>query len=487
MLEVSDEDWEATPAPVRRGVQRLWEDWLRLREQVGKSSQNSSKPPSSDLPSAPKRPVKSPSGRHAGGQPGHADTNRPLVPEDQLAEPPMACRPVSCQHCGYALSDGDCESHPQRHQVIDIPPVVAKVTEYQLFTATCRHCGQTTKAKLPKGTPQGGYGPVVTGTVALFSGAYHLSKRDIAEMLESSFHLPISEASVQRLEQTMSAVLESPWQEACAAVQAAPNVNLDETGFNQQRESDLPTPLTAEPAKELKLKRSWLWVAVCKEAIVFIIRRTRGRQVVQELLGPVFAGLITSDRWSAYNFIDIWRRQLCWAHLLRDFAAITERGGVAKRLGTALLAQTGQMFELWFRVRDGTLAFADFQQAMVPIMARVGTLLQQGADTADSRTATTCKRLVKQKVALWTFVRVAGIEPTNNCAEQAIRAAVIWRKMCFGTQTCAGSRYVERILTVVATCRLQHRSELDYLIDVANAAYSGLPTPSLLSIPKASE
>jgi transposase len=489
-LDVSAEEWAATPAPVRRGVQRLWEELQRLREQVGKTSQNSSKPPSSDPPSAPKRAAKAHTGRHAGGQPCHADTNRALVPADQLKRPPIPCHPATCHHCGHALSAADCPAPPHRHQVIDIPPVVADIIEYQLYTATCPCCGQDTPAALPAGVPAGGYGPVVTAMVTTLTGLYHLSKRAVSDLLGTFFQVPISEATVQHQEQTMSAALQAPWQEVHAAVQAADAAHLDETGWYQQRDPDPPaaeaeasaSPAPAPAAPPDKLHKAWLWVAVCQGAILFLIRRSRGRQVVKELLGPLFAGILITDRWHAYNWVATARRQLCWAHLLRDFTAISERSGVAHQIGTAILAQADAMFALWFRVRDGTLPRPDFQQAMVPIQATVSALLKEGAATASKPTSTTCQWLVEHEAALWTFVRIADIDPTNNRAEQAIRAAVIWRKLCFGTQTSAGSRYVERVLTVVATCRLQQRPVLAYLTAVATAVYAGNPTPTLLPI-----
>ena len=536
-LKVSAEDWEATPASVKDLIRQLFDELQhlqaevqQLREQLGKHSQNSSKPPSSDPPQAPKYSPKARTGRPAGGQPGHADTHRPLVPEEQLAAPPIPCRPAACQHCGQALTEHDCQPNPARHQVIDLPPIIAHIREYQRYTASCPHCGKTTQADLPPGVPSGSYGPVVTALVCLLTGFYHLSKRAVSDLMADCFQVPISEASVQHVEQTMSAAMATPWQEVHDAVQTADQANLDETGWNQQRDPDpsppaLPTadpspspqdaptmmepclsdatpapapsprapqtatppPLSADatsaaaPPTTGNLKKAWLWVAVIPYAIFFVIRRSRGSQVAKEILGPLFAGILNSDRWLAYHWCETVRRQLCWAHLLRDFTAIAERDGVAHRIGIALLAHAEIMFWLWFRVRDGTLTLADFQQAMAPIMEAVEALLKEGADTAGGRTAKTCRWLYAHKEALWTFVHIAGVEPTNNRAEQAIRAAVIWRKLCYGTQTSAGSRYVERILTVVATCRLQQRSVLGGncklpLKIVSNVGLLALPT-----------
>ena len=379
--------------------------------------------------------------------------------------------------------------------MIDIPPVIATIIEYQRYTATCPSCGQATTAALPAGVPAGGYGPGVTAMVTTLTGLYHLSKRAVSDLMDTFFHVPISEASVQGQEQTMRAALDAPWQEVRDAVQAADAVHLDETGWYQQRDPDplpappatsaSPTPET--PAPPAKLPKAWLWVAVCQAAILFVIRRSRGSQVVHELLGPLFAGILSTDRWQAYNWYDTLRRQLCWAHLLRDFTAMAARSGEAQRIGLALLEQADTMFALWFRVRDGTLPFADFQQAMRPLQATVVALLSEGAATAGAPTSTTCQWLVHHEAALWAFVRIAGIEPTNNRAEQAIRAAVIWRKLCFGTQTSAGSRYVERVLTVVATCRLQQRPVLAYLTAVASAVTAGQAIPALLPVCSPSE
>lgn len=498
-FEAKPEDWAATPEVIRRGIETLWEENQRFREQLGQTSRNSSRPPSTDPPQAPTpAPApNTPTGRRAGGQPGHADTNRPHIPEEQVTKS-VPCHPTACAHCGHALSVADCAPTPhQRHQVVDLPPVVAEVIEYARFRATCPQCGAATTAPLPAGVPTGGYGPGVTALATLCTGAYHLSKRVTADLLTTVCQVPISVATIQRLEQTMSAALAAPWQAVADAVQQATHVHLDETGWRQQRDPD-PSPRGTPPetaeataaatgaeapdaTPTAPPKKAWLWVVVCQVAILFLIRRSRGSQVVKELLGAAFGGLLSSDRWSAYNWMETLRRQLCWAHLLRDFVAMSERGGAAGRLGEALLDQTALMFDLWCRVRDGTLSHPDFQRAMAPIQAEIGRLLRAGATPAGSRTAATCQWLVDHEAALWTFVRVAGIPPTNNRAEQAIRAAVIWRKLCFGTQTSAGSRYVERVLTVVATCKLQRRSVLEYLTTVAQAAYAGTPSPSLLT------
>lgn len=213
---------------------------------------------------------------------------------------------------------------------------------------------------------------------------------------------------------------------------------------------------------------------------LFLVITTRGAKGAQQLLGTVVKHIVGSDRWSGYNWIDPLQRQVCWAHLKRDFQALIERGGESERIGQALLDQTEQMFGLWPRVRDGTLSRTDFQTAMAPIQGRVGELVRDGAALPCDKTQRTCANLLKLEVALWTFVRVEGVEPTNNSAERGLRRAVLWRRRSFGTQSKAGSRFVERILTAVTTLRQQHRDVLDYLTEACAATMRGDPAPSLL-------
>jgi transposase len=189
---------------------------------------------------------------------------------------------------------------------------------------------------------------------------------------------------------------------------------------------------------------------------------------------------VGSDRWSGYNWLDPQRRQLCWAHLKRDFQKLVERGGESQRLGEALLVQVEQLFRLWQRVRDGTLNRSDFQTQVEPIRTQVHVLLGEGAELSQDKTRHTCENLLKLEPALWTFVRLEGVEPTNNHAERCLRRAVLWRRRSFGTQSKTGSRFVERVLTTVTSLRQQKRDVLDFLTAACAATIRGDKPPSLL-------
>ena len=266
------------------------------------------------------------------------------------------------------------------------------------------------------------------------------------------------------LEQAVSAALATSAAEAGKYVQRQPVRNADETSWPE------------------KSQRRWLWISVTPLVTIFRLLKTRDTASAKELLGEAVWGIIGTDRYAAYNWIDLRQRQLCWAHLKREFIAWSERAGETARLGVALLAVENQLFTLWYRVRDGTLAWADFQVAILPLMARVRTLLQEGAAGADTKTRGTCRNLLKCEAALWTFVWEPGVEPTNNSAERLLRRAVLWRRRSFGTQSEAGSQFVERILTTVTTLRQQRRDVLDYLTAACTAAICQTPAPSLLPL-----
>jgi transposase len=298
--------------------------------------------------------------------------------------------------------------------------------------------------------------------VSLLSGRYHLSKRDAAEIISDFFQAEVSLGSVPALEQRTSQAISEPVNEAHQYVKAQPVVHPDETGWREANQ------------------KAWLWVAATTLVTIFLIRRSRGGQVAREMLGETFTGIVVSDRWSAYNWLLTLLRQLCWAHLRRDFQAFVERGGESQNIGETILTQADLMFEWWHKVRDGTMSRTTFQTKMKPVQTKVGQLLRQGTACHHSKTAGTCRDILKREAALWTFVHIEGVEPTNNLAERQIRPGVLWRKGSFGTQSQTGSRFVERIMTVVATLKQQQRNVLDYLTEACDAANWGLPAPSLL-------
>ncbi len=441
----------------------LHERVRELEARLGQNSANSSRPPSSDPPQAAAKRRPPPTGRKRGGQPGHRGAYRALLPVEQVDEI-VAVVPERCRHCGQPFPGPTAcpRGRMWRHQVVEILPLAVRVTEYQMAVRRCPDCGKRTRADLPPGGPRRRFGPRLTAVIALLSGRYRLSRREVRQLLQDLWAVRVSLGAVVRQEQAQSAALAPVVEEARAAVQQAAVVNMDETGWRQEQ------------------RRAWLWTAVTAELTVFLIDRRRGGAVVDALLGSEFGGVVGSDRWSAYSRFPAERRALCHAHLKRDFQALVDRGGEAKPIGRWGLAEIARLFALWHRFRAGELGRQELQRRLVPLQARLGRLLRRGQKNPDPKAAGLCRELSKWWTALWTFTRAEGVEPTNNVAERALRPAVLWRKGSFGSDSEAGSRFAERLLTVAATCRQQGRGLLDFLVAAGEATLQGAVAPSLL-------
>jgi transposase len=462
---LSHEVWERTPPEAQAYIRALEARVATLegmmeavQEQLTQTSRNSSRPPSSDPPHH-ERPRRPRSQRRRGGQPGHPGHTRTLIPVDEVDEV-VVLKPEQCTQCQAPLLGDD--PTPWRHQVIEIPPMKPVVTEYQWHQLVCAACGEITRAPWPEGVPSGTYGPRVQATVSLYTGAYRLSKRTTQQMMDEVFGVPMSVGTIGPLEQATTAAVAAPVEEARRYVHEQAVAHLDEPSWRQGG------------------KRAWLWVAVTCWVTVFVVRMSRGGHVARELLGETFAGILVTDRYSAYNWYPVRWRQLCWAHVLRDFEAMRGRGGRSEEIGDALLAQAHQMFTWWHRVRQGTLKRSTFRSYMTPLRREVERLLEAGSRCGVSKTVGTCRDILKRREALWTFVQVEGVEPTNNTAERSIRPGVLWRKGSFGTQSEEGSRFVESMMTVVATLKQQQRNVLEYLTAACEAALRGEAAPSLL-------
>jgi len=435
-----------------------------LEARLKQNSSNSSRPPSGDPPGAP--PPASPkpkSRRRRGGQRGHKRHERRMVPPERIAET-HELRPRKCRCCATALVGSDPDPH--RHQVVDVPRVLATAIEYRLHALDCTACGATTKAALPEGVSRRVFGPRLVAMVGLLSGDYRLSKRLVEKILEDFFGIDISLGSVAKLEQETACALGTAYVEAAEAIRQSPVVNADETGWTENK------------------RRAWLWVAVAANVVVFLIRTSRAGKVARELLGAGFRGILGSDRYSGYAWAEVKRRQVCWAHLKRDFASFANYGNVARGIGDNLDRERRRMLRWWRQVRAGTLPRDEFQKRMKKVEFAIGEFLRMGEQCGVPKVAGMCHEILTLESALFTFVYECGVEPTNNAAEQALRRAVIWRKVSFGTDSERGSRFVERILTATSTLRAQQRNVLEFLVETIAAHRRGSPTPSLLRQPQ---
>jgi transposase len=464
---ISIQDWQATPESVRQlvlnllaSLEQLQQEVASLSERVNQTSQNSSKPPSSDPPSVKRKPPVKKGQRKRGGQPGHRGKGRKLKPPDQVSRFVIS-RPTACAGCGALLLGEDPQ--PSRHQVTELPRIEPEVVEYQVHCLPCLACGQDTRGAWPEEMPKSSFGPRLQATTSYLSGRFGVSRRDTQEMLATLFQVEMGLGSVPAQEQRLSNALGEAVREAEDFLRQQPAVNVDETSWQEQNQT------------------CWLWVGSTPAVTVFQLHHTRGNGGVKQLIGADYDGIVGSDRWSAYNWLDNQQRQLCWSHLRRDFQALVDRGGDSALIGKPLLTQVEKMFSLWHQMQAGTLDRLAFQEALRPARREVEALLEIGTlAVKQAKTKATCRNILKHKEALWTFVDQEGVEPTNNAAERALRRPVIWRRRSFGSQSAAGSRFVERIQTVVTSLRQQKRDVLDFLAQACQAAISGTDPPSLL-------
>jgi transposase len=440
-------------------IAELKQQVQELKARLDQNSTNSSRPPSTDPIGVKRKPPTPPSKKRRGGQKGHPRRTRELVPPERVTSV-TECKPTECRRCGHALNGEDAE--PRRHQVAELPPIEPEVHEYRLHRLCCPHCKTVTCGALPDGVPRTSFGPRLHAALSVLTGAYRLSKRQVVQLGSDLLGLTISVGMVSKLEGITAEVLEEPVAELAEVVKTAEAANIDETGW---REANL---------------KAWLWVVVTSAGILFRIVRSRAGAVARDLLGEEPKPIVISDRFPGYEWIKLESRQVCWAHLRRDFQAMIDRDAGGADVGRQLLWQSNKLFEYWHKIRDGTIQRSTFLQYMAWLRPMVRSSLQRGSECACTKTAATCSELLRLWDCLWTFTRVAGVEPTNNAAERALRHAVIWRRISGGTDSEGGSRFVERMLSVVATCRQQKRNVLEYLTQCHRARLFGLGVPTLV-------
>jgi transposase len=456
MLEMRAEAYERQLAALREQVaqiQDLKAELDELRERLGLNSNNSSKPPSSDPPHQLKTTSNDPKGRKRGGQAGHRGQSRKLkafAQVDQIID----LRPISCAECGHLLLGDDADA--ARHQVNEVPNCKAFVTEYRRHSLRCLVCGTLSQADWPGDMPSGSFGPRAQAIVAYLTARLTASHRDVAEAMEVLHGIKLSLGSVSALQHRVSQSLQTVVEQAKLYVCSQVSQNVDETSWP---EAD---------------KSKWLWVNATRDVTLYHLLEGRATKQAKEVISEQAKGIIGTDRFGAYNWLPARRRQICWAHLKRDFQAMAERGGESAVVGEALLKEVDEVFKLWHQLRDGMMSRKQLQEEIAPVERRVKGLLKRGSCCEHKKTRHTCERILKLRRSLWRFVEVEGIEPTNNSAERALRRAVLWRRKSFGTQSETGSQFVERILTVMMSLRQQGRDVLEYLTGLCSGQFFSL-------------
>jgi len=435
-----------------------------LEARLGANSTNSSVPPSANPLGAPKPVRKKKSKRKPGGQPGHPPRLKQLAPPERVNRV-VAFVPTECGHCDAALPADPApdDPAPTRFQNAELPPLLAFITEFQGHARTCPFCGKVTHAPIPREHLAHSVGPRFTSVLSYFTGCHGVGKRGVEEIAAAVFDASVALGTVANLEQEMSAALAAPHQEAVQAVREAAVKHADETSW------------------KLRGTLCWLWTAATTTVVAFLIHAKRGAVGLTALLGMEIQGVLCSDRWGVYDRVPAERRQVCWAHLKRDFQKIVDRGGPSESVGRAGGRIVKKVFAAWHAFQEGQTTRAQLQSQLEPVMNRLQRILLEGAILGEDKTvAAFCENLLALEPALWTFAMVEDVEPTNNFMERLLRRAVLWRKRSFGSWSVDGCRFVERILTIVQTRRLQEKNVLEYLHAALLAHRSDQPCPKLL-------
>ena len=451
-------------------VRQLEDENGNLRRQLKSNSKNSSRPPSSDRYPGQKGKEKQSSDtsvsvdkkRKRGAQPGHRGTQRALVDPDRV-DYTVPCHPECCGHCGYALSPETVEGDPIRCQQWDCPPPPPIITEYQRFAHCCPHCERVTRGSLPDGVIDSAFGPNVHAIVGTLVGTCHLSHRQVAGVVRSMHGIPMSDGSVAQIHKRISERLAPVHEEAKRQVEQSDVAHADETGWR------------------IAGQRAWMWLLTNTMLSVFMIQDRRNSEAAKNLLGD-FEGVLVTDRCPSYGVYD-GKRQWCWAHLIRDFTGMALYTGRAGDLGEELHDHALNLFHHYHRWKDERTKRSTFLQHANSIRRRMTDLLDQGLRSRNPRFSGKCKALYGGWNMAWTFLESPDIPLTNNLAEQSIRPAVILRKISYGNQSHGGREYTERIMTVVASCRKQGRSVLDFMRQVFGVIEEEDGAPSLLPHP----
>ena len=441
--------------------QRLEARVAELERRLSRSSRNSSLPPSQDPPSAPPRLRRPGSGRTPGGQPGHEGKHRRLLPSEQVDEI-VEHWPKRCHACAHVFAEQELVDavEPWRHQVAELPAIAVRVSEHRLHGVCCPECATATRAELPRELPRSAFGPRLQAAIVTLAVRHRVSRRDTTELARELFGVELATGSVDAIVQRTGEALAAPHTRLEQQLKSAPVVNIDETGWK-----------TAGGNRTL-------WAALTARNAVFRIAAGRHAFEAKTLLGERFTGIVCSDRWRGYDYLDPTQRQLCWAHLLRDFTAHSEGMAEQKTFGDQGLRIARELFAAWASYQTDADR-ARLQAQTAPLQQELHRLLEHATRTS-SRTKyhrQFAKNLLNRWPGLWTFTHTDGVEPTNNHAERGLRGAVIYRKLSLGSQSDQGERTIERLLSASITCRLQKRSLFAYLTDVLTGQHQRRPHP----------
>lgn len=437
-------------------IETLWDRLNDLEDRLNQNSRTSSRPPSSDGPSSPPRQRK-PSGKSRGAQDGHKGSKRARVEEVDTTHchtPPETCP------CGGSITLG--KKPYRRHQVFEIPEQAYSVTEYQLYSGICSQCGEYHKAPLPETAPAGQKGVNLLAYIAVQSGQFHQSISQIQQQLIQNFGLRFSRGAISEAQGKVSAMMTPAYQAIKQQLLASEIVHADETRHKRGNEN------------------RWMWQMCTDKLSCFMTHFSRGQWAAKKLLGEQPDAVIVTDQYAGYHYIDEHKRQLCWAHILRNISALAESWGMNKVLGKRLEHIVLLLFRTRHRFEKDEITEVIYLRRMNKLRQQWLNVLEQGARLCETkRYRNRCSLLLKHDSMCWTFLSDNRIPLTNNEAERSLRSYVLWRKGSYGVWSHRGEQYRQRILTIVDTCRKLEANPLEWLRAIVRSVIEKTAYPSL--------
>jgi transposase len=439
------EDWAQTPPAVQAYLHTVHDALAQLHERVetlearlAQNSTTSSRPPSSDSPyKKPRRRTNATTARKAGGKPGHPGHRQALLSPTTVYE----VRPECCA-CGNTTLT--CLRPYYTHQVLELPPITVEVTHWVLHQGWCPDCGRWSKAQVPAEHATG-YGPRFSALMGEVAGAYGNGRRIVQTLCASVLGVPISLGAIQKVLDRVAHAIAPHYQAIATHVRHAAVNYIDET----------PWFLTHT--------LQWLWVMVSDAAAFYMIHPHRSKEAFAALIDD-WAGILVSDGYGVYRHW-VQARQTCLAHLIRSARGLAARENPdLAACGTWALAELQRLCHMATAPPTGGEWRAWY--------ARLCKFIDQYHDHTDDA-GRFARRLLREMDSLWVFLAQHGVEPTNNRAERALRFGVLWRKRSLGTASTKGNHWVERILSLRETCRLQARSTYTVLVDAVASLFQG--------------
>lgn len=435
-------------------IQTLEEKIAVLR----KDSSTSSKPPSSDIVKPPKKDLPQTS-REIGGQKGHPGTTRQPFSEEKVDNIESYDIDI-CPKCNHPVLQQRV-GKPIIQQVVEIPPKLITITEYRSYGHFCPNCQKIVYAPFPDHIiPHQLCGPKFQALMGYMKGSLHVSYTNLGNFVKDIFDFELTRSTICNIISCVNKALSKPYKELKEHLSSEPHLHIDETGWKDNGLSH------------------WVWVFCTKLVSFFYISKSRASEVLEEVLGKIYNGTIISDFFSAYIKYASEFQQFCLAHLIRDIKFLTTLPDKATQLfGEKLLFHFKHIFQIWHCKHE--IPKEEYQEQMESIQDDIRLLLEQNNNLA-SKALTMSKRLCKHWNSIFRFLFDSTISPTNNLAEQTIRALVIDRKITQGSRSQMGREWNARIWTAISTCRKQNRSIWTFLQEAVNSFYFNSTTPSLL-------